>query len=120
MPKYQSSYPDDHIIQTEWWSERITDGNMRGTRDHYIVMRQNDNGSAMRYVVHTGFKDSPERGYCQGDYYHTYWDALQGFIDRSRSNGFERAYDPHLTDVMRALRLAQGELDSSNTQTQEK
>ena len=112
MSNYHSSFPHDHILQTEWWSERITDGNMRGTRDHYTVLRK----LSTKFVVHTGFKDSPERGYCSGDYYDNYWDALEGFAKRSRNHGFMRAFDPHLIDTQRNLDVARGELHYLNTE----
>ena len=123
MFNYHSSFPDDHMIQTEWWSERIKDGDMRGTRDHYIVLRHQKH-DACDYVVHEGYYWSNdgtiEDGYVAGIYYNNYWDALQGFIDRARKNGFERAFDSHLGDVVKALQLAQGELAFLKTQTQEK
>ncbi len=113
---FNNTYPLDHIIQTEWWSERITDGDMRGTRDHYIVLRHKPN-DYMQYVVHTGYKNSPEHGYCSGDYYVNFMDALEGFAKRAKLNGFTRAGSPHLPDLERDLDVAQGELHYQQDKT---
>jgi len=106
---FNNTYPLDHIIQTEWWSERVTDPELHWTRDHYIVLRHRPNDH-MKYVVHTGYTDSPEYGYCSGDYYLTFMDALEGFVKRAKRKGFTRAFSPHLADLQRDLDATRGEL----------
>ncbi len=117
---FNNTYPLDHIIQTEWWSERITDGDMRGTRDYYIVLRHQKH-DACDYVVHEGYYWSNdgtiEDGYVAGIYYNNYWDALEGFAKRAKLNGFTRAGSPHLPDLERDLDVAQGELHYQQEKT---
>ncbi len=84
-------YPDDNKFVTGWYSDRCEDGDLRGTRDHYIVLRLQWDGT---WVVHTGYEDSAERGYCNGEYYGESFDeAYAGFKKRAERYGFTQTYN---------------------------
>jgi len=83
-------YPSDNKFVTGWYSDRCENGDLRGTRDYYIALRLKHNGE---WVVHTGYENSADYGYCNGDYYGaSFEEAYQGFVKRAKRNGFKQIY----------------------------
>ena len=82
------TYPKDNIFVTEWYSDRFEDGDLRGTRDHYITLRLQSNGD---WVVHTGYEDSADYGYCNGNYYGESFDEAYAHVkERAERCGFKQ------------------------------
>ncbi len=84
-------YPSDNKFVTEWYSDRCEDGDLQGTRDHYIVLRLQGDG---RWVVHIGYENSADHGYSNGEYYGESFDeAYAGFKKRAERYGFTHMYN---------------------------
>ena len=96
-------YPSDNKFVTEWYSDRCENGDLRGTRDHYITLRLQGDGS---WVVHTGYENSEDYGYCNGDYYGTSFDeAYEGFKRRATSHGFTMIFTPEQLEIEKDKQL---------------